>query len=141
MVGMTRIAALLLLCVCIYFLLLTDIYILEEQLRVPKKKATDACMAKMGILVYLLLAASMASTNGLDIVDVFVPIPPAQEDVTSDYDSCVSLLVYADNDCSGNPIKAATFSTWSKKGSPCCESIKVTSLSFCYHAIIPITAL
>ena len=37
----------------------------------------------------------------------------------SDFDACVSLLIYSDNECQSDPVKVVTFSTWSKRGSPC----------------------
>lgn len=39
----------------------------------------------------------------------------------SEYDSCVSLYVYEDKLCSGEPTREMTFPTWSEPGSPCCK--------------------
>jgi len=33
--------------------------------------------------------------------------------------ACVSLLVYEDFDCSGEPLRSLTFPTWTEMGSPC----------------------
>lgn len=38
----------------------------------------------------------------------------------SAYDACVSLYVYEDKKCSGEPLREMTFPTWSEPGSPCC---------------------
>lgn len=39
------------------------------------------------------------------------------------YDACVSLFVYGDKKCSGEPLRVLTFPTMSKPGSPCCKFI------------------
>lgn len=36
-------------------------------------------------------------------------------------ESCVSLWVYKDEKCQGDPVRAIRFPTWSKEGSPCCK--------------------
>ena len=34
---------------------------------------------------------------------------------------CVSLFVYADKKCHGEPVRTMSFPTWTKPGSPCCK--------------------
>jgi hypothetical protein len=44
----------------------------------------------------------------------------SQETESFEPSACVSLLVYKDPDCSGDPLRAITFPTWSTRpGSPC----------------------
>jgi len=38
---------------------------------------------------------------------------------TGNPDACVSLYVYKDTHCTGKPVRALSFPTWSQKGSPC----------------------
>jgi hypothetical protein len=45
---------------------------------------------------------------------------PAASQKTDEPSACVSILVYKDPDCRGDPLRAITFPTWSAKpGSPC----------------------
>lgn len=36
-------------------------------------------------------------------------------------DACVTVFVYDDEKCTGEPKREMTFPTWSKPGSPCCK--------------------
>lgn len=40
---------------------------------------------------------------------------------TGNPDACVSLYVYKDTHCTGKPVRALSFPTWSNKGSRCCK--------------------
>lgn len=44
-------------------------------------------------------------------------------------DSCVSLLVYAHDDCSGSPMRSLAFPTWSRSGSPCYHDASMPNYS------------
>jgi hypothetical protein len=47
----------------------------------------------------------------------------AEDDVSVDKKSkaCVSLFVYEDKKCRGEPVRSITLPTWNKPGSPCCK--------------------
>ena len=57
-----------------------------------------------------------------------VPEPKRFQEILhfdSEPDACVSLLVYFDENCRGDPLRILTFPTWSEKGSPCCECYRL----------------
>ena len=46
--------------------------------------------------------------------------------------ACVSLFVYDNQHCAGQPVQELTFPTWSRPGSPCCKCIPM-SFILCRH--------
>lgn len=47
--------------------------------------------------------------------------------------ACVSLLVYRESECSGDPVGRLTVPTWTEAGSPCCKYSTVDESWSAYH--------
>ena len=43
------------------------------------------------------------------------------EEWTNSPKTCVTLLVYRDDECTGDPVRKISFRTWNEAGSPCCK--------------------
>lgn len=110
----------------IYLILLSDAAVISSYDECPDP--SDSCMNEHNFDECLDLIDS-----GCDTVVVMPSSCPLQficqtgattsfdKEDDNNFDSCVSLYVYENTKCSGEPIREMTFSTWSQPGSPCCK--------------------
>lgn len=85
--------------------------------------STNFLFSILGLLI-LLVVVTLASglRNGEDYYDLDVE---AKQEMSEEWNrhpkACVTLSVYRDGGCSGDPVRKMSFSTWRKAGSPCCK--------------------